>query len=124
MTYSKAIAQVVATILAGLLPFLVDNSLSAVEIINLGIIGSSAITIAIVPNLTAGIAKYAKGALAVVSAVLVLLTSLIADGTLTTEETLQLVIAGLGAIGVVGLPAPQFSPAPIRDGAYTVTDLD
>lgn len=107
MQYSKAAAQVAATVLMGLIPLLVDNHLSTIEVINLCIIGTSSIGVAIVPNLTGGVAKYAKGAVAVIGAVLVLLTSLISDGSLSSSEIIQLIVAAFGAVGVVGLPAPQ-----------------
>jgi hypothetical protein len=107
MPYSKALAQVAATVLVALLPLLVDGHLSAVEVINLCIVGISAIGVAIVPNLSAGVAKYAKSLLAVAGAVLVLLTSFISDGNLSTDEIVQLVVAALGALGVYALPAPQ-----------------
>ena len=107
MPYSKALAQVAATVLTALLPLLVDSHLSTVEVINLCIVGASAIGVAVVPNLTAGVAKYAKLVLAVIGAVLVLLTSFISDGVLSGDEIVQLVVAAFGALGVYALPAPQ-----------------
>jgi hypothetical protein len=119
MPYSKALAQVVATVLTALLPLFVDGHLSAVEIINLCIIGASAIGVAIVPNLSAGVAKYAKSILAVIGAVLVLLTSYISDGVLSGDEIVQLVVAAFGALGVYALPAPQH---PVATQSYSLGD--
>jgi hypothetical protein len=119
MPYSKALAAVAATVLTALLPLIVDSHLSAVEVINLCIVGASAIGVAVVPNLTGGIAKYAKLVLAVIGAVLVLLTSFISDGVLSGDEIVQLVVAAFGALGVYALPAPQHAvaaqPYPLGD---------
>jgi peptidoglycan/LPS O-acetylase OafA/YrhL len=108
MNYSKTWGMVVATVLSAVLPALVDGSLSPTEWINVALAFVGAVSVAIVPNLNAGVGKYAKAAVAVAAAVLTLLVSLI-DGGLSTPEILQLVIAALGAVGVVSLPGPQFS---------------
>lgn len=111
---AKAWAQVLATVLAGLIPFIADNHLNGVELVNTLLLAFSAIAVAIVPNLTDGVAKYAKGAVAVGTAVLTLLVSLFADGSyaLNSSEWLQLGIAALGALGVIGLSAPQHPASP------------
>jgi len=111
---AKAWAQALATVLAGLIPFLADSHLNGVELVNTFLLGFSAVAVGIVPNLTGGIAKYAKGIVAVGTAVLTLLVSLFADGSyaLNSSEWLQLGIAALGALGVVGLPAPQHPVSP------------
>lgn len=112
---AKAWAQAAATVLAGLIPFLVDNQLNGVELINTLLLLLSAVTVYVVPNLTASVGKYAKGIVAVGTAVATLLVSLFADGSyaLDTAEWIQLIIAGLGALGVVGLPAPQYPAGPV-----------
>ena len=111
---AKAWAQVLATVLAGLIPFIADNQLNGVEVVNTLLLSFSAIAVAIVPNLTDGVAKYAKGIVAVGTAVLTLLVSLFADGSyaLNSSEWIQLGIAAFGALGVIGLPAPQHATSP------------
>lgn len=111
----KAVAQAIATILAGLVPFLVDGHLTAVETVNLFLLAFATIGVAVVPNLTAGAAKYAKGVVAVGIAVLTLLTTFLAEGTsFGSGQIIQLILVALGALGVIALPAPQHpaNPAP------------
>lgn len=105
----KAVAQAIATVLAGLIPFLVDGHLTTVETVNLLLLAFSTLGVAVVPNLTAGTAKYAKGIIAVGVAVLTLLATFLSSGTdLGSGQIIQLILAALGAVGVVGLPAPQY----------------
>jgi hypothetical protein len=111
----KAWSQVFAGVLAALIPFLVDHKLDGVEITNAVLIFLAGLRIYIVPNLTATVGKYAKGAVAVGAAVGTLLVSLLADGSyaLDSGEVIQLVLAGLGAVGVFGFSAPQHEPAQV-----------
>lgn len=114
----KAVAQAIATILAGLVPFLVDGHLSAVETVNLFLLAFSTVGVAVVPNLTAGTARYAKGIVAVGVAVLTLLATILAEGTgFGSGQVIQLILAGLGALGVVALPAPQHPAGPVPPAA-------
>jgi hypothetical protein len=107
----KAVAQAIATVLAGLVPFLVDGHLTAVETVNLLLLAFATLGVAVVPNLTAGTAKYAKGIVAVGVAVLTLLATFLAEGT--GFGSVQLILAGLGAVGVIALPAPQYPAGPV-----------
>lgn len=109
----KAVAQAIATILAGLVPFLVDGHLTTVETVNLFLLAFATLGVAVVPNLNAGTAKYAKGVVAVGIAVLTLLATFLAEGTgFGGGQVIQLILAGLGAVGVVALPAPQYPAGP------------
>jgi len=121
----KAWAQAVATVLAGLIPLLVDHQLSGVELTNTLLLLLSAVTVYVVPNLTDTVAKYAKGTVAVGTAVATLLISLFADGTyaLDTSEWIQLALAALGAVGVVGFKAPQYPATFARTGSDGVPDI-
>ncbi|MGW4484347.1 hypothetical protein ACWEOE_10965 [Amycolatopsis sp. NPDC004368] len=111
----KAIAQLAATVLAAVVPLLIDGSLSNLEVLNLILLAASSALVAVVPNLSAGTAKYAKGIVAVVLAVGTLLTTFLTAGTaIGTGEIIQLVLAALGAVGVIGLPAKQFPAVPVR----------
>jgi hypothetical protein len=117
MNWGKAIAQVVATVIAAIIPAVVDG-FTPVEIVNVVLIGLGAIGVGVVPNLTAGVAKYAKAIVSITTAVATLLVSYFADGSyhLTTSEWLQLLIAALGAVGVVAIAGPQWGgpPAQVR----------
>lgn len=105
----KAWSQVIAGVLAGLLPFLVDHHLDGVEITNTVLIALAGYAVYVVPNMTATVAKYAKLVVSALTAVGTLLVSLFADGSyaLDSGEVIQLVLAGLGAVGVLGFSAPQ-----------------
>lgn len=102
MNYAKALAAVVATVLSAFSAALVgDAVITAVEWVNVAIAGTGAAAVFAAPNVPG--AKYTKSVLAVLTAVLVLLTSVITDG-ITNTELLQLVLAGLGALGVYAAP--------------------
>lgn len=117
--YGKIWSQIIATVLAGAIPLLGDAHMTGVELVNFLLLALSAIGVGLVPNLTGGVAKYAKAAVAIGTAVGTLLVSLFADGSyaLTTTEWLQLGLAALGAVGVVGFSSPQFRAMPVSTPA-------
>lgn len=98
--YSKAIAQVVATVLVALAAVW-TGGVTNVELINVCIVGVGALAVFAAPNVPG--ARYTKSILAVLSAVLVVLASVITGG-LVFPEIVQIVIAGLGALGVYAVP--------------------
>lgn len=115
----KAVSQLVATILAAVVPLLVDGSLSKLELLNLGLLLLSTLLVTVVPNLSAGVAKYAKEAVAIGLAVLTLLVTFVGAGThLGASEWIQLALAALGAIGVIGFSAPKFPATKIVSGNF------
>ncbi len=102
MNYAKALAAVGATILSGVVAALTgDNHVSPVELVNVAILAVGACAVFAAPNVPG--ARYVKAVLAVLSAVLVLLVNIIADGV-TVSEWLQLGVAALGALGVYAVP--------------------
>jgi hypothetical protein len=102
VNYSKAGAAVVATILSAIVAAMTgDNSIDAVEWINVAISGVGALAVFAGPNVPGS--TITKAVLAVLSAVLVLLVNLIADG-ITISEWMQLGVAALGALGVWAVP--------------------
>jgi hypothetical protein len=106
----KIWAGVVATVAAALVGFLSDG-MTNVEWILLASIGLGAISTGVVPNLTAGMAKYAKPIVAGFLAALGLLVTLLSDGV-TTSEWIMVALAWLNAVGIIPLPAPQFPATP------------
>jgi len=111
MNYAKAGAAVVATVLSAIVAALTgDGVVGDVEWINIAIAGVGALAVFAAPNVPG--ARYTKAVLAVLSAVLMLLTNLIADGV-TISEWMQLGVAALGALGVYAVP---------NTGAAHVTD--
>jgi hypothetical protein len=111
----KVWAQTIATILAGAIPFFSSNAgLTGVALVNFLLMALNAVNVGVAPNLTGGVAKYAKAFIAVGTAVGTLLVSLFADGSyaLNTTEWIQVILAALGALGVVGFKSPQYNSSP------------
>lgn len=107
--YQKFIAQVVATVLAALVPALADGSLSAAEWVNVGIIGLGAVGVLGAGNLPSGVWAHTKVIVSVATAVLVALASFLTGGVNLTEW-IQIAMAALGAVGVVAVPGPKVIP--------------
>lgn len=100
--YSKFIAAVVATVLSAIVAALTgDGVVSATEWVNVAIAAVGAAGVFAAPNVPGS--RYTKSVLMALAAVLTLLASLIVGG-LTGSEVMQLVIAGLGAVGVYAIP--------------------
>lgn len=108
--YLKFILQVIVTVLAGAIPFLVDGVLDVTESINLVIIGLGAIGVLGAGNLPAGVWSYMKAYIAGLTAVATLLASFIIGGV-DTGEVIQMILAFLGALGVAAVPGPRVVPA-------------
>lgn len=97
-TYTKSILAVVATIISAVIAALTgDNTISNPEWVNIAILGFGAASVFAAPNVPG--AAYTKSILAVFTASLTVLASAIIGGV-TTTELLQIVTAGLGAVGV------------------------
>lgn len=109
----KLWAAVVATIVQVIIGVTTDGDFSNLEMLVVLIAFVNAVLVGIVPNLTAGVAKYAKLACTVAAAALILAVNLWADGTLSTQDWLQIGLAILTAAGVVGFPSPQYSTRPV-----------
>lgn len=99
MKYAKAWLVVLATVIAGVQSYLVDNSLDRVEWVQLGLLALGAFTVAVLPNLPEGVAKYTKTVVAVLTAVLSTLVTAIVGG-LDASELMNLALAALAAVGV------------------------
>lgn len=98
MAYAKAIVAVFATIASAVVAALTgDDFVSNVEWINVAIAAAGALAVFTAPNVPG--ARVTKFTLAFIMAALTLGVNLIADG-ITISEWLQLVVAGLGAVGV------------------------
>lgn len=107
----KLLSQAAATILAGLIPFLVGGPLGTVEWLNIIVMASGVLLVGVVPNLTGGVGKYSKLIVSAVIAVVTLAVSYLADNHLSTEEVIQLILAAAAAFGVYQFPAPQWGGA-------------
>ena len=116
--YKKFFAQLVATVAAAIIPAIADdNVFSNAEIINIIIVALGAIGVLGAGNLPEGTWKYMKFIVSAASAVAVFASSAITDGSWSNAETLQAVLAALGALGVVALPGPFVQP--LTTGRHT-----
>lgn len=104
--YLKFIAQVVATVVAGIIAALgSDNHVTSSEWVNVAILALGAIAVLGAGNLPAGVWAHTKLIVSAATAVVVLLQSYITDG-ITGQEWLQLLMGALGAIGVFAVKGP------------------
>lgn len=101
--YTKAIVAIIAAVLVVLGAALTDQAVTQIELVQIGIAFVTAVGVYLVPNLTAGPARYAKSAVGFAGAGLAVLVTVLADGV-TYSEWITVVLAGLGAVGVTVLP--------------------
>lgn len=100
--YAKFVAIVIAAVLSAISAALIgDNVISPQEWVNVAILGVGAAGVFAAPNVPG--AAYTKSVLAVLAAVLTVLASVIVGGV-GTAEIIQMVLAGLGAVGVYAVP--------------------
>lgn len=100
--YAKFFAIVIATVLSGVSAALLgDSVISPSEWVNIAILAVGALGVFAAPNVPG--AAYTKSILAVLAAVLTVLTSVIIGGVSSTE-IIQIVLAGMGALGVYATP--------------------
>lgn len=97
--YLKAAGVVAVTVAAFVVSTLTDHTISAQEWVMIAGTGLAAVGVGIVPNLPAGIAGYAKGAVAFLVGGTSALSVLILGG-LTVAEVLEVGIAAFAAVGV------------------------
>jgi hypothetical protein len=103
MNAIKAWAQVVVAVVTGIYAAFTDDRITDQEWVVIGGTAVGALGVYIVPNLAHGIGKYAKGVVSFLTAGLAVLYVVIPGG-LTQAETLEVLLAGAAAIGlVVGL---------------------
>jgi 2-keto-3-deoxy-6-phosphogluconate aldolase len=103
--YAKFVAIVLATVLSALSAALLgDSVISPNEWVNVAILGVGALGVFAAPNVPG--AAYTKSILAVLTAGLTVLASVIIGGV-GTAEIIQIVLAGLGAVGVYAVPNRQ-----------------
>jgi hypothetical protein len=101
-TYAKFFAAVVATVLSGVVAALYSgNVVTNTEWVNIAIAAVGACAVFAAPNVPG--ARYTKSVLAVLTAVLTVLASVILGGV-TTTEYIQIAVAALGALGVYAVP--------------------
>jgi hypothetical protein len=103
MNYGKSLAAVAAAIISAVIAALTgDQAVTASEWVNVILAGVAAAAVFTAPNVPG--ARYTKVVLAVAAAVGALLASFVTDGGVSGTEWLQLLLAGLGAVGVYAAP--------------------
>jgi hypothetical protein len=103
--YANLFTMVLATVLSAVLAAMVgDSIISPQEWANIAIIGVGALSVFTAPNIPG--AKYVKTAIAFLTAVLTVLVTVIVGG-IGTAEIIQMILAGLAAIGVHTIPNTQ-----------------
>lgn len=117
-SYLKFAAQVIATVIAGIIAALADNRLSDLEWINVVILGLGSVAVLGAGNMSDGVWKYTKLIVSAATAGAVVLHTLIADGIdLGTSQWLQILVAVLAALGVFGVKGPLVEPVSRVHGA-------
>lgn len=111
----KAWASALFTVLSALLPMLAVAPLTPTEWVNVGLLALSTVLVAVVPNLSDGVAKYAKTFIATATTIGTLLVSFFADGSyaISSAEWIQIAAVVLAAVGVNRLAGPLWSGTPI-----------
>jgi hypothetical protein len=101
MAYAKSLLAVLVTAITAIVAALTDNTITTVEWINVALAAGAAAAVFTAPNVPG--ARYTKGILAVIMAVLTFFVSAVTDG-ISTAEWLQSLIVAAGALGVIAVP--------------------
>lgn len=102
MTSTKAIVQLVMTILAAVVPALTVGPLGASGWINVVVLGAGVIVVYNSANLVGW--RYAKMIASAIIAVATVLTSALTDGGISSAEIIQMVLAAAAVVGVGAVP--------------------
>lgn len=101
---TKFFAQIVATVGVALAPVIADNQITPTEGVSVGITFVGAVLVLGATNTPSGFWLYAKGWFSALMAALVAANQFVGDGWgLDGNEWIQVGIAALGAVGVIGL---------------------
>lgn len=101
MAYAKSLLAVLVTVVSAVVAAMTDGAISNVEWINVAIAGAGAAAVFAAPNVPG--ARYTKSVLAVLTAVLTFLASVVTDGV-SSAEWLQVLVVAAGALGVYAVP--------------------
>jgi drug/metabolite transporter (DMT)-like permease len=108
--YGKFVVQVLATALVALIAALQDDRVDAAEWINVVLAALTAVAVLGAGNTTEGVWRYTKVIVASAGAGLTLLASFVSDGgVVTVSEWLQVLVAALGAAGVLVVKGPRLT---------------
>lgn len=97
--YAKAFVAVATAVIAVLVTALTDNVVTVSEVLGISIAFLTAVGVYLVPNLEAGVGRWAKAIVAVVGTAVQAAAPLV-DGGWTTSSWLLVALAALGALTV------------------------
>lgn len=120
--YAKAFVAVATAVLAVLVTALTDNVVTTSEVLGIAIAFLTAVGVYFVPNLPAGVGRWAKAIVAVVGTAVQAAVPLV-DGGWTTSSWLLVALAALGALTVGIAPNAPSVVEPDDDGVYHITTL-
>lgn len=109
--YSKAIVLIISAGMSIYISASSDGVVSPLDYTNIVIAILTAVTVYLVPNLSTGIAKYAKAIIAFAGAAATAVATIVGtsanwDGV-TTNDWLSVLLAGLAAVGLFIVPNTQ-----------------
>jgi hypothetical protein len=105
--YAKAIVSIIAAALVTLGAALTDGVVTTSELLMVVASVVTAVVVYLVPNLKAGVLAYAKGITGFIGAGIMALITIIGSGgfsDVTPSSWILVLLAGLGAIGIVVVP--------------------
>lgn len=105
--YAKAIVAIVAALSLAFSAALTDGVVTTLEAASVGIALLTAVGVYLVPNLPAGIGRWAKGIVALLGTALQALAPLLSEGEVTASGWLLVAVAALGAVSVGIVPNVQ-----------------
>lgn len=117
--YSKAIVAILTAAATVLATAITDNFVTLDERFGIVLAIVNAIAVYLVPNLSAGVGRYAKLIVALVGTGLQAALPLIVDGTFPPSAWLLVLVAALGAVSVGIVPNQVPTLAPVR----TITNI-
>lgn len=120
MTMLKFWISVIAAVLAAILPGVdaLGEGVGLAQVANVVVLAAGAIMVFVAPNIPSF--RYAKTIAAVAAAVGVAFISFYGDLYLTPSEIVQLVLAGLGALGVWGVANAGTSDGVAVEGRHAL----
>ena len=102
--YSKAIVAILTAAVVAVIAALTDDIVTAVEVTQIAVAIVAAIGVYLIPNLPSGVGRYAKALVAMGGAGLQALTTVLMDGSFTTQGALVVLLAVLGSVSVGIIP--------------------
>lgn len=102
--YRKWVAALLTALGVSLWAAYTDDVVTWAEITGIGIAGFNIIAVEAIPNAREGVAKAAKFIAAAVSTVLIAVSQVAFDGAFTSQDTMFVLLAALGALGVYQAP--------------------